>query len=83
MQQRHARQRVSRPAVERCDDKGTVGCGSEAAARCGSQAAGEVRAQQVSKTSQGSDRRSGDGRARLERLSHGTGTTAGRLGELL
>ena len=29
------------------------------------------------------DRRSGDGRARLERLSHGTGATAGRLGEQL
>ena len=31
--------------------------------------------QQVSRTGQGSDRRSGDGRARLERFSQGTGTT--------
>jgi len=59
VQQRHARQRVNRPAVERCDNKGTVGCGS--------QAAGAARVQQVSRTGQGSDRRSGDGRARLER----------------
>ena len=76
VQHRHARQWVSRPAVERCDDKGTVRCGSEAAARCGSQAAGAAWVQQVSRTGQGSDRRSGDGRARLERLSHSTGATA-------